>query len=161
MRASASRACSSSCAGGSGTKRAGRRRPQVLVIEDLHWMDSASEQFLATLVDSVPALRALLIFTYRPGYANPFGERSYFARIVLAALSIEDSARMAAAVLAVDELPDDLRMLIAGKAEGNPFYVEELVKSLEESGILRRVERRYELTRPVSEIAIPRTIHDG
>src|SRR2546422_8128874 len=106
--------------------RAAERRPQVLVIEDLHWMDSASEQFLATLVDSVPALRALLIFTYRPGYANPFGERSYFARIVLAALSIEDSARMAAAVLAVDELPDDLRMLIAGKAEGNPFYVEEL-----------------------------------
>ena len=140
--------------------RAAERRPQVLVIEDLHWMDSASEQFLATLVDSVPALRALLIFTYRPGYANPFGERSYFARIVLAALSIEDSARMAAAVLAVDELPDDLRMLIAGKAEGNPFYVEELVKSLEESGILRRVERRYELTRPVSEIAIPGTIHD-
>src|SRR2546427_5752658 len=140
--------------------RAAERRPQVLVIEDLHWMDSASEQCLATLVDSVPALRALLIFTYRPGYANPFGERSYFARIVLAALSIEDSARMAAAVLAVDELPDDLRMLIAGKAEGNPFYVEELVKSLEESGILRRVERRYELTRPVSEIAIPGTIHD-
>src|SRR3989475_8520204 len=140
--------------------RAAERRPQVLVIEDLHWMDSASGQFLATLVDSVPALRALLIFTYRPGYANPFGERSYFARIILAALSIEDSARMAAAVLAVDELPDDLRMLIAGKAEGNPFYVEELVKSLEESGILRRVERRYELTRPVSEIAIPGTIHD-
>src|SRR5437016_4853201 len=140
--------------------RAGELRPQVLVIEDLHWTDGATEQFLAALVDSIPALRALLVFTYRPGYANPFGERSYFTRIVLAALSIEDSARMAAAVLAVDELPDDLRMLIAGKAEGNPFYVEELVKSLEESGILRRVERRYELTRPVSEIAIPGTIHD-
>ena len=67
--------------------RAAERRPQVLVIEDLHWIDSASEQFLATLVDSVPALRALLVFTYRPGYANPFGERSYVTRVVPAALS--------------------------------------------------------------------------
>jgi hypothetical protein len=56
--------------------RAAERRPQVLVIEDLHWIDSASEQFLATLVDSIPALCVLLVFTYRPGYANPFGERT-------------------------------------------------------------------------------------
>ena len=89
--------------------RAAERRPQVLVIEDLHWIDSASEQFLATLVDSVPALRALLVFTYRPGYASPFGERSYVTRVVPAALSAEDSARMAAAVLATDALPDELR----------------------------------------------------
>jgi predicted ATPase len=53
--------------------RAAERQPQVLVIEDLHWIDGASEQFLAALVDSVPALRVLLVFTYRPGYANPFG----------------------------------------------------------------------------------------
>src|SRR3989442_4629525 len=91
--------------------RAAERRPQVLVIEDLHWMDSASEQFLATLVDSVPALRALLIFTYRPGYANPFGQRSYFARIGPAALSIEDSPRISAAVLAVGQLAGGRRVL--------------------------------------------------
>ena len=122
--------------------RAAERRPQVLVIEDLHWIDSASEQFLAMLVDSVPALRALLVFTYRPGYSHPFGERSYFTRVVPPALSAEDSARMAAAVLATDALPDELRALVSGKAEGNPFYVEELVKSLEEGGALRRVDGR-------------------
>ena len=82
--------------------RAAERHPQVLVIEDLHWIDSASEQFLAALVDSVPALRALLVFTYRPGYAHPFGERSYVTRIVPATLGPDDSARMAAAVLAAD-----------------------------------------------------------
>jgi class 3 adenylate cyclase/tetratricopeptide (TPR) repeat protein len=136
------------------------QRPQVLVIEDLHWIDGASEQFLTALVDSVPALRALLIFTHRPGYASPFGERTYFTRVVPAALSADDSARMAAAVLATDALPAELRALVAAKAEGNPFYVEELVKSLEETDILLLRDGRYELARPVTELSVPSTIHD-
>jgi class 3 adenylate cyclase/tetratricopeptide (TPR) repeat protein len=136
------------------------QRPQVLVIEDLHWIDGASEQFLTALVDSVPALRVLLIFTYRPGYASPFGERTYFTRVVPAALSADDSARMAAAVLATDALPAELRALVAAKAEGNPFYVEELVKSFEETGVLRRKDGGYELARPVTELSVPGTIHD-
>ena len=140
--------------------RAAERRPQILVIEDLHWIDSTSEQFLTAVMDSVPALRLLLVFTYRPGYASPFGERSYFTRVVPAALTAEDSARMAAAVLATDSLPEGLRSLLGSKAEGNPFYVEEMVKSLEESGALHRVGTRYELARPASEITIPGTIQD-
>ena len=135
--------------------RAADQQPQVLVIEDLHWIDGASEQFLTTLVDSVPALRVLLIFTHRPGYASPFGERTYFTRIVPAALSAEDSARMAAVVLATDALPAELRALVAAKAEGNPFYVEELVRSLEETGVLQRVDGRLALTRPLSPSAFP------
>lgn len=140
--------------------RAAEQRPQVWVIEDLHWIDSASEEFLVALVDSVPALRVLLVFTYRPGYANPFGERSYFTRIVPTTLSAEDSARMAAAVLATDALPDELRRAIAGKAEGNPFYVEELAKSLEESGALRLVDGRLMLAGATAELVIPDTIQD-
>jgi class 3 adenylate cyclase/tetratricopeptide (TPR) repeat protein len=140
--------------------RAAEQRPQVLVIEDLHWIDSASEQLLVSLVDSVPALRVLLVFTYRPGYANPFGERSYFNRITLGTLSADDSARMAAAVLAASALPDELTRLIEGKAEGNPFYVEELVKSLEEDGTLRRVEGRFVLSSPAAALSVPGTIHD-
>ena len=140
--------------------RAAEQRPQVLVIEDLHWIDSASEQFLAMLVDTVPALRALLVFTYRPGYSHSFSERSYVTRVVPAALSTEDSTRMVAAVLATAAVPEDLHRLITSKAEGNPFYLEELVKSLEEGGALRRQGSRYELTRAVGEIAIPGTIQD-
>jgi class 3 adenylate cyclase len=140
--------------------RGAERRPQVLVIEDLHWIDSASEQFLTMLVDTVPALRALLVFTHRPGYSPSFSGRSYVTRVVLSALSTEDSTRMVAAVLAIADVPDDLRSLISSKAEGNPFYLEELVKSLEESGALRRQGSHYELTRAVDEIAIPGTIQD-
>ena len=139
---------------------AAERQPQVLVIEDLHWIDTTSEQFLALLVDSIPALQVLLVLTYRPGYVSPFGERSYVTRIVPAALSAEDTARMAAAVLAADALPEGLRTLVAAKAAGNPFYVEEFVKSLEEIGALRRAAGRLELARPLAEVAIPGTIQD-
>lgn len=140
--------------------RAAERQPVILVVEDLHWIDGASEQLLATLVDSVPAVPALLVFTYRPGYANPFGERSYFTRIVPAPLSAGDSARMAAAVLDTDILPAGVQALVAAKAEGNPFYVEELVKSLEEGGVLRRASGGLELARPVTATDIPGTIQD-
>jgi len=140
--------------------RNAEKRPQVVVIEDLHWIDGVSEQFLTTLTESVPALRALLVFTYRPGYASPFGERSYFTRVVPGALSREESARIAQAVLGAEALPDELRALVADKAEGNPFYVEELVRSLEETGALRTVEGRLALTRPVSQIAVPDRVQD-
>jgi len=140
--------------------RAAERRPQVLVIEDLHWCDSATEEFLTTLIDSVPALRAILVLTYRPGYASPLGERTYVTRIVPAALSAVDSASMAAAVLAAGALPEELRALVVGRAEGNPFYVEELAKSLEEAGALRRQDGRLQLATAVSDLAIPGTIHD-
>ena len=139
---------------------AAERRPQIVVVEDLHWIDSASEQYLQSLVDSVAALRVLLIFTYRPGYASPFGDRSYFTRVMPLALSSDDTARMAQAVLVADALPEEVREFIGARAEGNPFYVEELVKSLEETGALRRVENRLALTRSVTELAIPDSIHD-
>jgi class 3 adenylate cyclase/tetratricopeptide (TPR) repeat protein len=140
--------------------RAAERQPRIVVIEDLHWIDGASERFFGTLVDSVPAVRAMVVFTYRPGYANPFGDRSYFTRIVPAPLSADESARMATAVLATDALPARVRALIAAKAEGNPFYIEELVKSLEESGTLRQTNGRFDLARPVTAAEIPGTIHD-
>ncbi|HKO22176.1 MAG TPA: adenylate/guanylate cyclase domain-containing protein, partial [Candidatus Eisenbacteria bacterium] len=130
---------------------AAERQPQVLVIEDLHWIDSASERFLSLLLDTIPALRVLLVFTYRPGYVSPFGDRSYLTRLVPSALTIDEGARMAAAVLAAHELPAELRAVIGAKAEGNPFYVEELVKSLEESGALAG---------PVTELVIPGSIQD-
>jgi class 3 adenylate cyclase/tetratricopeptide (TPR) repeat protein len=140
--------------------RAADRRPQVVVIEDLHWIDSASEQLLSMLVDSVPSLRILLVFTYRPGYANPFGERSYFTRVVPSSLSVEESGRMAEAILASEVLPEALRAIVGTRAEGNPFYVEELVRSLEESGSLRREQGRLVLAQPASELPIPDSIHD-
>jgi class 3 adenylate cyclase/tetratricopeptide (TPR) repeat protein len=138
--------------------RAAEQRPQILLVEDLHWVDAATEQFLMTLVDSVPALRVVLVCTYRPGYANPFGDRTYYSRITPESMSSVDSASIAATMLGVSELPDELSRLIASKTEGNPFYVEELIKALEESGALRRTGDRYELVRSPAELLVPSTI---
>jgi tetratricopeptide (TPR) repeat protein len=139
--------------------RAAEVHPQVIVFEDLHWMDKATEEYLLFVADSIPTSRSLLLFTYRPGYTHPFGERTYHTRIALNTLSQKDSVAMAKAVLAAGSLPEDLITLIFHKAEGNPFYVEEMVKSLQELGLIRQSpDGSYALAKRLDEIVIPDTI---
>ena len=142
------------------TLHGGQRRPLVLVIEDLHWIDKTSEEVLLHLADSLTAARVLLLVTYRPGYQNPFGERTYTTRIGLRTLSDHDSLRLAAGMLVMAEFPPELRDLIVRKAEGNPFFLEEVLKSLLEVGALRQRDGQYMLTQPISEIYVPDTIQD-
>ena len=140
--------------------RAAEVHPQVVVYEDVHWMDQATEESLLFAADSVPTSRILQIFTYRTGYQHPFGERSYHTRIVLDNLSSGDSAEMTRAILATEQLPDELNNLIVRKAEGNPFFVEEVVKSLQEIGAVRREGNRYVLAKRLEEIFVPDKIQD-
>jgi len=136
------------------------RRILVLVVEDLHWVDEMSRAAVAALVDVVPSSRVLLVLTYRPGYEHALGERSFVTRLALGHLSDEESRALAASVLDAVTLPRELEHLIAGKAEGNPFYVEEETKSLLEAGLLVKTNGNYTLTRPVEEIRIPDTIQE-
>jgi class 3 adenylate cyclase/tetratricopeptide (TPR) repeat protein len=138
--------------------RASEIRPLVVVYEDAHWMDQASEGSLLFTADSVPRHRILLILTYRLGYQHPFGDRTYHTRVALTALPAEASVEMARGVLATGRLPEDLPSLVLGKAEGNPFFMEEVIKSLQEVGALRRVGDDWELTRRLDEVVIPDTI---
>src|SRR5262244_3781362 len=138
----------------------GQRRPLVLVVEDLHWIDKTSEEVLLHLADSIPTARVLLLVTYRPGYQHPFGERTYTTRLGLRTLSDHDSLRLAAGMLAMAEFPPELHDLIVRKAEGNPFFVEEVLTSLLEIGALRQRDGRYILTKPISELYVPNTIQD-
>jgi tetratricopeptide (TPR) repeat protein len=140
--------------------RAAEVHPQVLVYEDVHWMDQATEESLLFAADSIPNSRILQILSYRPGYHHPFGERSYHTRIALDNLSSADSAEMTKAILDTEQLPEELHTLIVRKAEGNPFFVEEVVKSLHEVGALRRDNGRYVLAKRLDEIFIPDTIQD-
>jgi class 3 adenylate cyclase/tetratricopeptide (TPR) repeat protein len=141
-------------------QQASRRRPLVVVVEDLHWVDEKSEEALAALVDVIAAAPVLLVLTARPGYAHRLGERSYFNRLALDHLPPDDSAALAEAVLRATALPEPLRRLITGKAEGNPFYIEEVTKSLVESGVLRRQNGSYALARPADEVRVPDTIQE-
>jgi DNA-binding NtrC family response regulator len=134
--------------------------PLVLVVEDLHWIDPESQDFLAFLADAVPATPTLLLCSYRTGHQHPFGERSYVARVLLRPLSPPEMAAVTGSLLGTEELPDALRGLIAAKAEGNPFFVEEVTRSLLEEGAIRRENGRVVLTRALDQIAVPDTIQD-
>ncbi|MEE8385783.1 MAG: AAA family ATPase, partial [Dehalococcoidia bacterium] len=135
-------------------------RPLVVVVEDLHWVDEKSEEALTALVDVVASAPVLLVLTYRPGYAHALGERTYYSRLALGHLPPEDSVAMAEGVLQVATLPSQLQQLITGKAEGNPFYIEEVTKSLVEAGVLRKTDGSYSLERPAEQIRVPDTIQE-
>lgn len=137
---------------------AAERKPQVLVFEDLHWSDTATTEFLRYIFDSVPASRVLLLATLRAGYASPFEDRSYVTRLALHNLTPEESTRIAEAVLSAADLPRELQALIHRKAEGNPFFVEELVKSLRETEAIRREGERWVPGRPLDQIVVPDTV---
>ncbi len=142
------------------TLRATEVHPQVVVFEDAHWVDQAMEEYLSFIADSIPTSRALLILAYRTGYAHPLGDRTYHTRIALSALSTAESVQMAHAMLNTERIPDEVRTLIVRKAEGNPFFVEEVVKALGEVGALQPTGYRYVLAKRPSEIVVPDTIQD-
>jgi class 3 adenylate cyclase/tetratricopeptide (TPR) repeat protein len=135
-------------------------RPLVIVHEDLHWVDRLSEEFLSYIADAVADRRILLILTYRSGYDYPFGERPYYTHLHLANLSERESAELAEGMLATERLPPELQRIIAAKAEGNPFFIEEVIKSLLEVGAIRRTEGSYVLARRVEDIYVPDTVQD-
>jgi class 3 adenylate cyclase/tetratricopeptide (TPR) repeat protein len=137
-----------------------RERPSVLVVEDLHWVDESSQEALGAVVDVIASVPILMVVTHRPGYKQPLGERAHFSRIALGHLPPDETTEMAEHVLKSASLPAPLRELITGKSEGNPFYIEEITKSLLESGVLRRVNGSYELVRPPEEVVVPDTIQE-
>ncbi len=137
-----------------------RHLPLVVVVEDLHWIDGQSQEAIAALVDVVASAPVLLVLTYRPGYAFALGDRSYFNHLPLHQLPNEECARMAQSTLGVAALPEQVREIITSKAEGNPFFVEEVAKSFVESGVLRLQDGRYQLTRPIEQVLVPDTIQE-
>ncbi len=135
-------------------------RALVALVEDLHWIDQESEAALGALVDVVTSLPVLLVLSHRPGVTHGLGERSHYSRLVLRDLPPDDSALVAAGVLGVDWLPADVRDLVHNKAEGNPFYVEEVTKSLVEMGALTRSNGEYLVEGSLRDVRLPDTIQE-
>ncbi len=113
---------------------AGRLGLVVVEIEDLHWIDDTSAEFLSSLVEIMAVTRLLLVTTYRSGYQPNWLEKSFASQIVLRRLSDGDSRQLALNLLARSELSLDLDESLLAKAEGNPLFLEELTRSLVESG---------------------------
>ena len=115
-----------------------QQHPLILAVENLHWIDPTSEAFFARLVDSIVGAPILVLATYRPGYQPPWLEKSYATQLTLAPLSPEDSVQMVRAVLQTETEPAPLAQTILAKAQGNPFFLEEIAQTLVEQGTLRR-----------------------
>jgi tetratricopeptide (TPR) repeat protein len=114
--------------------RGSQRRPLVFAIEDVHWIDKASETYLDSLVESLAGARILLVLTYRPGFGPRWLDKSYATQIALQPLSPEDSLTVVSALLPAPATPGPLARRIVDKAEGNPFFLEELARTVGEQG---------------------------
>ena len=138
--------------------RESQNRPLVLVIEDLHWIDKTSEEYLDYLIGWLASTRILLILLHRFEYTHRWGSKSYFNRIGLDQLSLKSSAELVEAILERGEVAPELRELILNRASGNPLFMEELTYTLLENGSIQRKDNQYILNRKPSDIQIPDTI---
>ena len=138
--------------------RESQRTPLILAVEDLHWMDKTSEEFIDYLIGFLPTARILLILLYRPEYTHMWGSKSYYGKIGLDQLSAQTSAELVQAILEGGDVAPEIAGLVLGRAGGNPLFVEELTHSLVENGSIERQDDKFVLVRKPSEIEVPDTI---
>jgi predicted ATPase len=103
-----------------------RRRPLVIVLEDLHWVNKTSEELLGFLAENAPDARILMLATHRPGYRPPWIDKSYAGQAPLQPLSRDDSLQVVRSMLSAERLVDLVSEEIVAKADGNPFFLEQL-----------------------------------
>src|SRR5246127_921654 len=134
------------------------KQPLVVIFEDLHWIDAEAQELLDLLVDSVASARILTLVNYRPEYHHAWGNRACYTQLRLDPLRGQSADEMLQAMLGGDASLQSLKRLIVEKTEGNPFFVEEIVRALFEQGVLVR-NGAIRLTKPLTEIHVPPTIH--
>jgi tetratricopeptide (TPR) repeat protein len=138
--------------------RLSQEKPLVLAIEDLHWMDKTSEEFLNYLIGWLANTPILLILLYRPEYTHQWGSKSYYTKIGLDQLGIESSSELVRAILEEGEVAPELKQLILNRAAGNPLFMEEFTQTLLENGSIEKRDKEFVLSRKASDIQIPDTI---
>jgi tetratricopeptide (TPR) repeat protein len=111
-----------------------QRRPLIFEIEDLHWIDNTSEDYMASLVESLAGASIMLLTTYRPGHQPSWLGKSYATQISLHSLTPHDGLAIVHSALHGEKLPDQVVRMIIEKAEGNPFFLEELTRTIIEHG---------------------------
>jgi class 3 adenylate cyclase len=121
------------------------RAPLALVFEDLHWADSETVAVLDSLVDSLPAIRALLLLNYRPEFEHRWGGRSYYTQLRIDPLAADRAERLLEALLGDDPSLDPLQRTLIERTHGNPLFLEEAVRDLAETGTLAGEPGNYRL----------------
>ena len=141
--------------------RIAAQQPVLFVMEDLHWVDPTTLEFLTLLVDQGPTARILALLTFRPDFTPPWTGRSHLAQVTVPRLPRRQAVEVSHHVAHGKLLPAEVVEQIVAKTDGVPLFVEELTKMLLESGLLQEREERYMLTGPLPPLAIPTTLHDS
>ena len=135
-----------------------RVQPVVVVFEDLHWNDSLTLGLLNELVVGAQHARLLLVASYRPVYRDEWKNRPNYHQLRLDPLASESLAELLQALLGSDPSLSIMKAFLAERASGNPFFVEEIVRSLIGTGVLVGARGSYRLARPFSSVEVPPTV---
>jgi tetratricopeptide (TPR) repeat protein len=134
------------------------REPAVYLFEDLHWFDRASEEFIQNLVEISPGNRTLVLLNFRPEYHASWMQRSYYEQLPLLPLGPEAIRELLTDLLGTDLSLGHLSDLIQERGGGNPFFIEEIVQSLIETGTVSGSRANYRLVTPAEEVGLPATV---
>ena len=137
------------------------RQPVRFVMEDLHWADPSTLEFLSLLIGQGPTARILILLTFRPEFSPPWALRSHLTQVTLSRLPRKQAEEMVERVTGGKALPAEVVQQVVVKTDGVPLFVEELTTMVLESGLLTERESHYELTGPLPPLAIPSTLQDS
>ena len=133
-------------------------QPLLLVCEDLHWIDSETQALLDSLVEGLPTARLLLLVNYRPEYQHGWGSKTYYTQLRLDPLPPASAEALLQALLGDDPSLAPLQRLLIARTEGNPFFLEESVRALVETGVLVGAPGAYRLAQALPTIQVPATV---
>jgi class 3 adenylate cyclase/tetratricopeptide (TPR) repeat protein len=137
------------------------KAPVYYVWEDLHWADPSSLEGLSILLDQVPAIRLFAVWSFRPDFRPPWPPRSHIVHLMLARLGQREVETMAERITGGKPLPVEVMQEVAKKTDGIPLFVEELTRTVMESGVVQERDGHYELTSPLEPLAIPSSLNDS
>jgi class 3 adenylate cyclase/predicted ATPase len=135
--------------------------PLLMLLEDAHWIDPTSLELLSRLIDGVRQLPALIVATFRPEFAPPWVGRAHVTSLPLNRFGRTQAVTMIDRIVSGRKLPAEVLNQIVAKTDGVPLFVEELTKSVLESGLLREENGTYVLAAALTPLAIPSTLHDS
>jgi len=137
------------------------RQPVLFILEDLHWTDPTTLEFLNLVIEQIPTTSILTVLTCRPHFQPAWHHRSYITEMTLNHLSHPQVEQIVAGVTNGKALPQEVLQQIIAKTDGVPLFIEEMTKAILESGALKEVDAHYELTGSLSTFAIPATLQDS
>jgi len=135
-----------------------RDKPLIIAVEDLHWIDRTSEEFLDYLIGWLGNCKIMLLLMYRQEYSHHWGNKPEYTQISLSQLSTPSSIKLIQAILTGDEIAPDIKELILARASGNPLFIEEFTQTLLENGTIKCEEHCYFLDGNASSVDVPDTI---